>query len=199
MRKHLPQNGDIIKILPMIDNNEKISWLRQLDAMHLDGKVIYDTSDKSYLKQISMWSFSPKSPVDRIPVSSRYYMNIFIDGEIRILNVGRTLAKLIESNPELFNLKSNTHLAIVKEESHGYPIFDNSYVVKKDWTPPVSDINSGEEWTNWIKANQSDLISHINSNSLFVHKQLLINHLGKDVLGELISNDREKKLEGLGI
>jgi hypothetical protein len=198
MKKHIPENGDIIKILPMIEPDGKICWVKQLDAVHLNGKVIYDTTNKGYLKKISRWTYH-SGTVDRIPVSSRYYMNIFIDGEIHILNVGRTLFKLIGDNPELMQLKSDLHLAIVKDEKSGFPIFDNSYVIKKDWRPPVNDIDSGEEWIEWIKKNQPDLNQHINDNSLFIHKQLLIKNLGKDMLAELISDDRQKKLEGLGI
>ena len=198
MKKHIPENGDIIKILPMIEPDGKICWVKQLDAVHLNKKVIYDTTNNGYLKKISRWTYH-SGTVDRIPVSSRYYMNIFIDGEIRILNVGRTLFKLIGDNPELMQLKSDSHLVIVKDEKSGFPIFDNSYVIKKDWRPPVDDIDSGEEWINWIKKNQPDLKQHINDNSLFIHKQLLINNLGKDMLAELISDDRQKKLEKLGV
>lgn len=195
MKIHIPQNGDIIKIFPMIEPDGKICWVKQLDVVFLNGKVIYDTTNNRYLKRISRWSYS--GGANKIPVSSRYYMNIFIDGEIRILNVGRTLFKIIEDNHELIKLKSNSHLVIVKDEKSGF--FDNSYVIKKDWMPPVNDIDSGQEWIECIKKNQPDLSQHISDNSLFIHKQLLIKYLGKDMLAELISDDRQRKLEGIGV
>jgi hypothetical protein len=125
-------------------------------------------------------------------------MNILVDGEIRLLHVGRTLFNLISNNPEVLDIKSDYQLNIVKEEKMGYPIYDKSTVIKSQWTTPVH-INSEEEWLNWIKSNQPDLTNHVNNNSIFVHKQLLIDYLGKDMLSELISDDRQKKLEGLGV
>lgn len=193
MKIHIPQNGDLIKILPMIDEVGSISWLKPLDAMHIDGQVIYDISDRAYLKKISRLNNHFK----RTPVSSRYYMNVFAGGEIRILQVGRTLLNIVQDNPKLFELKSNCHLSIVREESHGYPNYDKSYVVDFDWTPPVQDIDSSERWINYIKTNQPDLTSHINNNSLYIHRSLLIKHFGRDFLSELISDNRQKILNDI--
>jgi hypothetical protein len=186
---HKLEDGDIIKILPMIDVNDKIVWFKQLDAAHINT-IIFDT--KRYLKRIS-YELSRTGRV-KLPISTRYYMNIFVDGEIKLLHVGRTLFNLISNNPQLFDIKSDYHIQIVRQESMGFPIYDKSTVIRKSWTPPV-DIDSEEEWLNWIKSNQPDLISYINNNSVFVHKQLLIEYLGKDMISELISDDREKKLD----
>ena len=184
---HKLEDGDIIKILPMIDVNDKIVWFKQLDAAHINT-IIFDT--KRYLKRIS-YELSRTGRV-KLPISTRYYMNILIDNEIRLLHVGRTLFNLILDNPELLDTKLDYQLNIVKEEKMGYPIYDKSSVIKSHWTPPV---NFEKEWLNWIKSNQPDLISYINNNSIFVHKQLLIEYLGKDMISELISDDREKKLD----
>jgi hypothetical protein len=81
----------------------------------------------------------------------------------------------------------------------GFSSFDKSIVVKSNWILPVSNINSEEEWLNWIKDNQPNFTKHLNNNSLFVHKKLLTDYLGKDMLSDLISEDRQKKLEKLGI
>jgi hypothetical protein len=131
-------------------------------------------------------------------------MNIYIDGEIRILNVGRTLFQIITDNPNLLDIRGNHQLFVVKKEvSAGggqvFPSFDHSYVSEKSWTPPVVDINSKEEWYSYIKSNQPDFDTHLERNNIFVHKQLLISYLGKDMLSELILDDREKKLDKLGV
>ena len=53
MRIHKLEDGDIIKILPMIDKNNKISWIKQYDCVGLNTKTfISDT--KGYLKRISL-------------------------------------------------------------------------------------------------------------------------------------------------
>jgi hypothetical protein len=130
-------------------------------------------------------------------------MNIYIGGEIRILNVARTLFQMITNNPNLWDIKGNHQLFIVKGEanvgSQVFPSFDHSYVSEKSWIPPVNDMNSQDEWLSYIKSNQPDFDNHLEKSNIFVHKQLLINHLGKDMLGDLISDDRQKKLDKLGI
>ena len=200
MRIHKLEDGDIIKILPMIDKNDKISWTKQYDCVGLNTKTfISDT--KGYLRRISLMQSNSSI---KLPITTRYAMNIYIDGEIRILNVGRKLFQMITNNPKLWDIRGNHQIFVsVKEVSVGggqvFPSFDGSCVLEKDWTPPVSDINSEEEWLSYIKSNQPDFDTHLEKNSIFNHKQLLIDYLGKDMLGELISDDRQKKLEGLGV
>jgi hypothetical protein len=195
---HKLEDGDIIKILPMIDKNNKISWIKQYDCVGLNTKTfISDT--KGYLRRISL--MQSKSSIN-LPITTRYAMNIYIDGEIRVLNVGRKLFQIITDNPKLWDIKGNHQIFIsMKEVSAGggqvFPSFDKSYVSEKSWTPPVSDINSEVEWLSYIKSNQPDFDNHLEKSNIFNHKQLLINHLGKDMLGELIADDRQKKLVDL--
>ena len=200
MKIHKLEDGDIIKILPMIDKNNNISWIKQYDCVGLNTKTfISDT--KGYLRRISL--MQSKSSIN-LPITTRYAMNIYIDGEIRVLNVGRKLFLIITDNPKLWDIKGNHQIFIsMKEVSAGggqvFPSFDKSYVSEKSWTPPVSDINSEVEWLSYIKSNQPDFDNHLEKSNIFNHKQLLINHLGKDMLAEIISDDRQKKLEGLGV
>ena len=198
MRIHKLEDGDIIKILPMIDKNDKISWTKQYDCVGLNTKTfISDT--KGYLRRISL--MQSNSSIN-LPITTKYAMNIYIDGEIRILNVGRKLFQMITNNPKLWDIRGNHQIFVsMKEVSVGggqvFPSFDGSCVLEKDWTTPVSDINSEEEWLSYIKSNQPDFDTHLEKNSIFNHKQLLIDYLGKDILGELIADDRQKKLVDL--
>lgn len=194
---HKLEDGDLIKILPMIDKNNNISWIKQYDCVGLNTKTfISDT--KGYLRRISHNLRKSNSSIN-LPISTKYAMNIYIDGEIRILNVARTLFQMITNNPNLWDIRGNHQLFIVKGEvnagSQVFPSFDHSYVSEKSWTPPVNDMNSQDEWLSYIKSNQPDFDTHLEKSNIFVHKQLLINHLGKDMLGEIISDDRQKKLD----
>lgn len=199
---HKLEDGDVIKILPMIDKNDKITWIKQYDCVGLNTKTfISDT--KGYLKRISHNLRKSNSSIN-LPISTKYAMNIYIDGEIRILNVSKTLFEMITDNPNLLDIRGNHQLFVVKKEvSAGggqvFPSFDHSYVSEKSWTPPVVDINSKEEWYSYIKSNQPDFDTHIEKNNIFSQKQLLVNLLGTDMLAELISDDREKKLDKLGV
>jgi len=200
---HKLEDGDIIKILPMIDKNDKISWIKKYDLAYVSMKTVYDDTDKSYLKRISHKLRESNSntgkPQAKLPISTRYSMNIYIDGEIRILSVTKTLFEMITNNPNLLDIRGNHQLFVVKEEVNAggqfFPDFKKSYVSEKSWTPPVFDINSKEEWYSYIKANQPDFDNHIEKNNIFNQKQLLVNLLGNDMLAELISDDRQKKLD----
>lgn len=193
MKIYKLKDGDIIKILPTIEDNNGITWIKKLDIAYVNNYIIYDC--KGYLRRISRMLL----PSSILPISTRYYMNILIDGEIRLLSLGRTLFDIISNNPEILQLKSDYQLNIVREQKMGFSSFDKSIVVKSNWISPVSDINSAEEWSNWIKDNQPDFDSHIEKNSILNHKQLLTDYLGKDMLSDLISEDRKKKLEKLGV
>jgi len=194
---HKLEDGDLIKILPMIDKNNNISWIKQYDCVGLNTKT-FITDTKGYLKRISHKIRESNSSIN-LPISTKYAMNIYIDGEIRILNVARTLFQMITNNPKLWDIRGNHQLFIVKGEVKAvgqiFPSFDKSYVSEKSWTPPVNDIDSKDEWYSYIKSNQPDFDNHLERNNIFVHKQLLISHLGKDMLGEIISDDRQKKLD----
>ena len=199
---HKLEDGDIIKILPFIDKDDKITWCKSYSCAVIDKQSIYDSSDKQYLRRISHTLYRNDGD-KKLPITTKYAMNIYIGGEIRILNVARTLFQMITNNPNLWDIRSNHQLFVVKGEVKAvgqvFPSFDNSYVSEKSWTPPVSDINSKEEWYSFIKTNQPDFDNHIESNNIFVHKEKLVKYLGKDMLGDLISDDRQKKLDKLGI
>ena len=193
---HKLEDGDIIKILPMINKNDEISWIKKYDCVGLNTKTfISDT--KGYLKRIS---HKIKESHINLPISTRYAMNIYIDGEIRILSVTKTLFEMIMDNPKLWDIRGNHQIFVVKKEvsvggGQVFPDWKKSYVSEKSWTPPVNDINSKDEWFSYIKSNQPDFDNHLEKSNIFNHKQLLINHLGKDMLGEFIADDRQKKLD----
>ena len=45
MRIHILEDGDIIKILPMVVSNNEIIMFKQLDAAHISNSIIFDTND----------------------------------------------------------------------------------------------------------------------------------------------------------
>jgi len=199
---HKLEDGDIIKILPFIDKDDKITWCKEHSCAVIDKQSIYDNSDKQYLRRISHTLYRNDGD-KKLPVQIRYAYNIYIRGEIKIMNVSRTIQDIITTSPQVLDIRSNHQLFVVKDEVSAagqfFPDWKKSYVSQKSWTPPVSDINSKDEWYSYIKTNQPDFDNHIESNNIFVHKQKLVKYLGTDMLGDLISDDRQKKLDKLGI
>ena len=200
---HKLEDGDIIKILPFIDKDDKITWCKSYSCAVIDKQSIYDNSDKQYLRRISHTLYRNDGD-KKLPVQIRYAYNIYVGGEIKIMNVSKTIQDIITTSPtQVLDIRSNHQLFVVKDEvpaaGQFLPDWKKSYVSEKSWTPPVSDINSKEEWYSFIKTNQPDFDNHIESNNIFVHKEKLVKYLGKDMLGDLISDDRQKKLDKLGI
>jgi hypothetical protein len=179
---HKLEDGDIIKILPFIDKDDKITWCKQYTCAVINKQSIYDNSDKQYLRRISHTLYRNDGD-KKLPVQIRYAYNIYIGGEIKIMNVSRTIQDIITNNPEVLDIRSNK----------------KSYIKDHNWTPPVNDMDSKDEWHSYIKTNQPDFDNHIESNNIFVHKQKLVKFLGTDMLGDLISDDRQKKLQSIGI
>ena len=165
-------------------------------------KGILTPEEKQYLRRISHTLYRNDGD-KKLPVQIRYAYNIYVGGEIKIMNVSRTIQDIITNNPQVLDIRSNHQLFVVKHEvpagGQFFPDWKKSYVSEKNWTPPISDINSKEEWYSFIKTNQPDFDNHIESNNIFVHKEKLVKYLGKDMLGDLISDDRQKKLDKLGI
>jgi hypothetical protein len=195
---HKLEDGDIIKILPFIDKDDKITWCKDYTCAVINKQSIYDNSDKQYLRRISHTLYRNDGD-KKLPVQIRYAYNIYIGGEIKIMNVSRTIQAIITNNPELLGIRSNKHLNIVGEMKSGFPSWEKSYIKDHNWTPPVNDMDSKDEWHSYIKTNQPDFDNHIESNNIFVHKQKLVKFLGTDMLGDLISDDRQKKLQSIGI
>ena len=195
---HKLEDGDIIKILPFIDKDDKITWCKEHSCAVIDKQSIYDSSDKQYLRRISHTLYRNDGD-KKLPVQIRYAYNIYVGGEIKVMNVGRTIQDIITNNPEVLDIRSNKHLNIVQEMKSGFPSWEKSYIKDHNWTPPVNDMDSKDEWYSYIKTNQPDFDTHIEINNIFVHKEKLVKYLGTDMLGDLISDDRQKKLDKLGI
>jgi hypothetical protein len=209
IKVHKIENGDIIKILPIISDNEILPFKAFfVTSFSINNKIecIYDDSGKDYLKRISHRQRFILNIRNPIIVQSRYYLNIFIENEIRILNIGKQIFDLIKNNAYTIDPRSNHLLHIVKDEKSGFPNFTGSYTKEVEWKPPVKDINSKYEWEKIIKSKKFDEGSkksmydtYIENNNIFNRKEFLIKHLGSDLLSDIIRDDREKRLKLLEI
>ena len=107
--------------------------------------------------------------------------------------------KIITENNQLMDLKSNWQLNIKMEVKNSYPIFDKTHLIETDWICPVNNLDSGEEWLNFITKNQPDLETYFKNNDIYSKRSELMKYFGSDVIGEIIGEDRNKKLDKLGI
>lgn len=172
---HKLSNGDVIKFLPFVSDNNEFTWIHTVDALVYFDKRIHKVFD---LEGKWVKNFLTKNQnFDQI--KARYnrchYCQVLIDDEVKVITFGRTLYNIITTHPDLFKLESNSHLLIQIEEKQGLQIFDKSIVIDAFWQDaPVDYINSLSEWSNFIKNKQSDITNYFESNNLTKHRQRLI-------------------------
>lgn len=196
---HKLEDGDIIKLIPRIVDGKVVQWVTKVDILSYKTdagwNTVFDTESK-WASRIAIKFNSGNPKATRV---TKYYLNTLnTRGEIKVIAVGRTLLNIITENSQLMDLKSNWHLNIKMSVKNSYPIFDKSHPIEAEWNCPV-DINSGDQWMDFITENQPDLESYFKQNDIYSKRSELINHFGSDVIGNIIGEDRNKKLDKLGI
>jgi hypothetical protein len=196
---HKIQNGDTFKLIPQISKENGILWIREMDCLFIENSntVLYDV-DSKWMNKLK--SISPM--YNKVNYSKRYYCN-FIDktGSIKTFTFGKGLHKIIvEHLPDkLANIRSNYQLHISLEIKMSYPVYDKSSVIEAGWFCPVNDLNDQQEWMEFIKNNSPDLDTYFRQKDIKYHREELSKVFGNDVISEIISSDRNEKLNQLGI
>ncbi len=196
---HKLEDGDIIKLIPGIVDG-KIEWAKKVDILsyknHNGWNAVFDPESK-WASIISNQFFNSDYP--KATRVTRYYLNtLTTKGEIKVIHVGRALMNIIMGNKQLLDLRSNWQLNISMQLRNSYPIFDKSHPIECDWNCPV-DINSGDEWMEFITNNQPDLETYFKQNDIWSKRDQLSNYFGSDIIGQIISEKRGEKLNELGI
>lgn len=196
---HKLEDGDIIKLIPRIVDG-KVQWITTTDILSYKTDTGWNTVFDPECKWASRIAIKFNSGNPKATRATKYYLNtLTTKGEIKVIHVGRTLMKIITDNSQLMDLKSNWHLNIKMQVKNTYPIFDKTHPIECDWVCPVNDLDSGEEWMDFITKNQPDLETYFNQNDIYSKRSELINYFGSDVIGQIIGEDRNKKLDKLGI
>lgn len=183
------QDGDILKILPIINKDGSASWGRHYTTVYNNEKFIYDNSGKDYLNRIACKVAFDSSRV----VHNRFAFNCYINKEIKIVSLSRSIIDIIK-NSEPLCISDNKHL-FIKIKLNKFPnYYKESYIDNYNWEIPVLDPDSKEEWTNWIKSNQPDFEGFLEENNVFNNINELKILFGSDLLSEIISEDRDKKI-----
>jgi len=188
---HRLENGDVCKILPfIIDGIPK--WGLSYNSIITNNKTtVIDDGDllrKVYIR------WREKNRKNKMNFSTRYAFNIYINGEIKILSIGRSLMDIIMLNrPNIFDLDTNTHLKISKEFASSHigplPVYDKSIPVE------VENWSDGRDWLKYIGENQPDFIEYIRSKNPIKMRNHLTEEFGYDYLSDIIAEERQRKLE----
>jgi hypothetical protein len=192
------EDGDEIKVFPFIENN-KLVWGKQYDMIFTKTGIVYDTN--GYLMKMAHHTRVNSTKVyGNINVTKKTLIHAYINGESKLIAIGKRLIDIMSDNRStLFDLRCNDHLHIVKEmvsihNGLSLPNYEKSYVISKDWNVPVTNIDSQEEWMEYLKTNQPDTSLYTNNHSIAKNREGLNELFGGDLLSEIIKNERNDKL-----
>lgn len=194
-----PEDGDIVKILPILKKDGTFCPFIKTSFVFLgDRKMIYDQSN--YLKRV--WLNERYLESNKTSnFGERFWFFVLVEGQFKFMVVGKKISDIIKN--ELYQgnsmgsaLISDKHLQISKTLVQSFPCFDETKVIEKKWDCPVSN---NEEATNWILNKQPFYIEdHLEKNGVFANLKLL-NEYYDNAFSDLIAEDRNKKLEAIGI
>jgi len=195
-----PEDGDIVKILPILKKDGTFCPFIKTGFVYLapDGKLIYDQAN--YLKRVWYNEYAKKS--NKIPnIGERFWFFVSINGEFKFMQTGKKLTDIIKEDlyqdQTLGSLFTNDkHLRIVKTQIQSYPCFDESNIVEKKWDSPNILTQTAVEWT--MKNQPIFIEDYLESNGIFANLKIL-NEYYDNAFSDLISEDRNKKLETIGI
>lgn len=196
-----PEDGDIIKILPILKKDGTFCPFIKTGFVYLDGgKFIYDQSN--YLKRVWHNERYVKKSNKTSNFGERFWFFVLlVNGEFKFMQTGKKISDIIKN--ELYQgnsmgsaLIGDKHLQISKTLVQSFPCFDETKVIEKKWDCPVSN---NEEATNWILNKQPFYIEdYLEKNGIFANLKLL-NEYYDNAFSDLIAEDRNKKLETIGI
>jgi hypothetical protein len=200
-----PEDGDIVKILPILKKDGTFCPFIKTGFVYIDGKLIYDQAN--YLRRIRQNEYVKKS--NKIPnIGERFFFFVSINEEFKFMQTGKKLTDIIKEG--LYQgqsmgslLTGNGHLKISKKHvqtgvnSAQFPCFDESKIVEKKWNSP--NILTQTEAVEWTMQNQPFYLEDfLKKNGIFVNLKIL-NEYYDNAFSDLIADEREKKLGELGI
>ena len=194
-----PEDGDIVKILPILKKDGTFCPFIKTGFVYLDGKLIYDQAN--YLRRIRQNEYVKKS--NKISnIGERFFFFVSINEEFKFMQTGKKLTDIIKQG--LYQSQSmgslligGGHLKISKREIQTFPCFDESKIVEKKWNSP--NISTQTDAVEWTMKNQPIFIEdYLEKNGIFANLKLL-NEYFDNAFSDLIAEDRNKKLEEIGI
>ena len=189
MIRHKLQDGDLLKLIPILKKDGSLVPYIKVDYLYLKEKVgiIYDT--QKYLYKLK---YSEYGKDKNIAVGIRYFISVFVDDKIKLIEVGKSLYELVSSVD--FSVNDNKHLLISQKDVMGFTDYKMSSIIEKNWNGPIFD-----DEKEWIKENQgSYLEDFLDSRSVMSNINILNENYDNFFL-DLIAEERNKKLSELGI
>lgn len=185
-------DGDLYKILPILDKNKNIIPCISADRILLEksNTILYDLDGK-ILPKIYKQSHKLQS--------KKHFFSVLHEGQVDWISVGTTLHNKILSTPEAFELGDDYHLQIninyVNSRNFSLPIYGNSKFIKRDWMLPFN-YRDTDILNDWLAQSQSQMWNFIDQFNVKYHIDKIQKELDID-LSEIIREFRDKKIDSI--
>ena len=194
------QDGDIVKILPILKKDGSFIPILEIIGYNIGNKMVYDNSN--YLKRALQKKYFDENLTNNHPNTiKKYFLCIYHNNEIKYTSVGKKIMEKLMKDYKFDprnNLQLSVKIEMINNTQIGRPLpsFDKSEIIEKNWIKPNIDIGSQTDWFKWLKNNQPFYIEdRIEKNNVFNSIEILKKEGLNDYIAEIISEDRDKKLE----
>ena len=186
------QDGDLYKILPIIDREGKIIPCISLDCIYLpQSSVTLYEQDGKILPKIFRQNHKLQG--------KKHFISVLHQGKVDWISVGRALFNKLIQEPNAMNLKTDLHLRInidyVNAGNFSLPNYDKSDFIDHEWIRPFNHQHP-EIWKQWLVDNQSEMWNNLEQHNVKYHIDRIQKELGDKVdLSEILSEFRDKKID----
>ena len=193
------QDGDIVKILPILKKDGGFIPILEVVCYNIGNKMIYDNSN--YLKRALQKKYFDENLTNyHAHGTKKYFLCIYHNNEIKYTSVGKKIMEKLMKDYKFDprnNLQLSVKIEMINNTQIGFlPSFDKSEIIEKNWIKPNIDIDSQTDWFKWLKNNQPFYVEdRIEKNNVFNSIEILKKEGLNDYIAEIISEDRDKKLE----
>ncbi len=191
MAWYKPEHKDIIKIVPIIKYDGSTTYSFNTNSVFYKNKYIFDDLNKDYLSRL--WNIHKKNPISNdVHYVQRSYFSVYINGKISFMGAPTSLRRVImESMLDIYPF-DDKHVRIKKEAMNSsYFTFENSNIIEQEWDKPFNEID-------WLKTNQPFYFEeYITNNNFFKNIDLLKEAFGVNAMCEIISDDRDNKINDI--
>ena len=188
-----PENGDIVRILPILKKDGTTAKYLSASYMFESGKMLYDRHGMID----RLWQIQRKRGESTSSIGRRHFVFVEVRGEYGFMHAGASVMKAAKEI--LLGVDfPQISLKIAKRDmhagAHSFPSYDGSEIVESKWDAPAE-----EDRIDWLKKRQPFYIEDwIDQRGPLRNMDLLRGRFGESI-AMIVSEDREKKLEGLGL
>lgn len=192
------KDGMLLKPLPYVGVDGKMTLITTINYFMPNREALV-------IDNIGILDYIRKNELAIPNYTGSYHIIFSKHGEdYKFFKFGKTIKDLLFNKyPEVFKTINNKHLKLVIENvvynhvyNNKYTSYDNSHVVEVDWIPPV-DLTSPDRNQKWIEflSDKQKLSDLLDIYSPIKHREKIKEVYGVDIVGELISKERDKKIK----